>query len=217
MGIAPSRRGLLLAGAAALALTACGTLPGPGTTPQLYVLHPRLGAIADAPEAKWQLVVAVPEAPENLDSDRIALSQTALTMNYYADCAWTDRAPALIQGLLVEAFEKSGKMPAVGRDTEGLRADYLLQSDLRAFEARYDAPDAAPTVVVHLAVRLVNTEESQIVARLDSEHSVQAVANTVPAAVDAFNEALGAALEEIVGWVLRLPAPGAAAAESKAP
>ncbi|HEV2562546.1 MAG TPA: ABC-type transport auxiliary lipoprotein family protein [Rhizomicrobium sp.] len=187
----------------AFVLAACGAI-GPGPAPQLYVLKPQLGALADAPQVNWQLAVATPQAQDSLDSHRIALMQGPVTMDYYANAAWTDSAPLVVQGLLLEALEKSGKISGVSRDTEGLNADYVLQTDLKDFSAHYDVADGIPTVTVHIVAKLL-AKDRTIVASLDSNHTAQASANSVPAVVLAFDEALGASLEEIAGWALRAP------------
>lgn len=203
----PGRRELLLCGAAAVFLAGCSGMIGPGPAPQLYVLHPALGPIPGATDAAWQLAVAQPSAPHSLDTDRIALALTPETMDYYANSAWQDRAPAIVQRALLEGFENSGKIAAVARDTQGIRADYLLQTDLRSFEARYDTPDTAPAAVVDIAAKLLRTSDRNIVTSLQSRHTATAAANTVTAVVAAFDTALGGAVEEIVTWVLKAPPP----------
>lgn len=201
------RRGFLLWSAAAFFLSGCSGIIGPGPAPQLYVLHPALGPIPGVKNAAWQLAVAQPSAPQSLDTERIALELTSETMDYYAHSAWQDRAPVIVQRALLEGFENSGKIAAVARDTQGIRADYLLQTDLRSFEARYEAPDTAPDVVVDIAAKLLRTSDRAIVAALQSRHTAMAAANSVPAIVAAFDTALGGAVEEIVTWVLKAPPP----------
>lgn len=208
---APSRRGLLLAGAAALALGGCSGMIGPTAAPQLYVLRPKLGPLPDAQQANWQLTVAQPNAPLSLDTARIALQRSAETMDYYAHSAWQDRAPVLVRRALIEAFERSGKISAVARDTEGVRADYLLQSDLRAFEARYNSANGAPDVVVEIAAQLLRTPGRKIAATVRVRKTARASANSVPAVVAAFDQALAAAVEDIAVWALKAPAPSAGA------
>lgn len=192
-----------IAAAFVFALAACGAI-GPGPAPQLYVLSPQLHALDDAPQVSWQLVVAEPAAPDSLDSARIVLTR-GVTLDYYADSAWADRAPALIQGALVDAFDKSGKIAAVARDTEGVRGDYRLETALKDFSAHYDSENGIPTVTVRIVAKLVKGRE--IVATLDSVHTQQAGANSVPAVVEAFDSALSASLEEIAGWTLKTAPP----------
>src|SRR5436305_2765007 len=108
---ARTRRGILLGGVA-LTLSGCGgnLIGPPSPAPQIYVLHPEFAGVTDAPSVGWQLVVAAPVAPASLDVERIALERAPNVMDYYANAQWADRLPLVIQTLLVEAFEKSGKI-----------------------------------------------------------------------------------------------------------
>lgn len=204
---APDRRSFLLAGGAAFALAGCSSLIGPGPAPQLYVLRPALGPLADAPKVNWTLTVARPTAPLSLDTARIALQRSPETMDYYAQSAWQDRAPVLLQRALIAGFERSGKIAAVAGDAEGVRADYLLQTDLGSFEARYASPDGAPTVVVDITARLLRLSDRRIAATLRDRKTAQASANSVAAVVAAFDQATDAAVEAIVAWALAAPPP----------
>ena len=56
--------------------------------------------------------------------------------------AWTDNAPLMVQTLLIESFESTRSIIAVGREAVGLRPDYVLHTDLREFDATYD--DGSP-------------------------------------------------------------------------
>ncbi len=217
--IAPglTRRGLVVSGAA-LGLAGCtGNLIGPLPSPQLYAVHPAFRASPDAPNAGWQLVVSLPVAPGSLDTPRIALMQAPNVMDYYANAAWTDSVPALVQTLLVEAFEKSGRIAAVGRASQGIRADYILQTEIRDFEAYYAVRDAPPKVVVKLSASLTSAMTHEVIATLRPEQEVQTSANNLVAITAAFTQATGATIDEIVDWTLRVPVPARRTAEAAAP
>jgi cholesterol transport system auxiliary component len=204
----PTRRGFL-ASTGALALAGCsGNLIGPPPAPQLYVLHPDFTPLPTAPAVPWQLIVAVPVAPESFDTERIALTRAPNIMDYYANAQWTDRAPLLLQGLLVEAFEKSGKITAA-RESTGIRGDYILASEIHDFEAFYAVIDTPPKVQVRLSVSLLGALRHDVLATLQVQHEAQAAANDLPSVTAAFAEATGAAVEEIVNWTLHTPVPGA--------
>ena len=55
--------------------------------------------------------------------------------DYYALANWTDRAPLMVQGLVVESFENSGRIVAVGREAVGLKPDFVLKIEIREFQA----------------------------------------------------------------------------------
>lgn len=190
--------------APAILLGGCGSiLPAPGQPPQLYLLpgSPRLPA--NLPTASRQLLIELPAASGGIDTERIALSRSPVTLDYFANAAWTDHAPALVQAALVDAFETSGKIAGVSRDVTTLRADYILLSDLRRFEAVYGEGSSAPTVRVQLIVRLVRMPERIIIGEEAAARMAVAEANSMPPIVAAFDHALNATLSDVVAWTLR--------------
>lgn len=200
--LVPSRRRLLLLGGASLALSACGSIIGPTGDMQLYLLKPDMPKVP-GPSVTWGLTIGRPDAPQSLDTNRISISRSATTMDYYAGAVWTDRLTDLIRDLTVQAFEASGRIGAVAADSAGARADYDLDIVVRDFQARYDTPDGAPTAVVRLHVKLVSKLKQIIQGDFEVVHEAQASQNTIDAAVLAFDQAFSAALADIIGWTLR--------------
>ena len=193
-------RALLLG--AALGLAGCSALTS--APPSLYVLQPKTTYDTNLPTVGYQLVVTVPDAPQSLDSARIALARSPTTIDYFASSAWTDRAPVMVQDLLVESFENTRKIVSVGRDTSGLRADYVLLTDLRDFEARYyEGTNKPPQVRVRLTAKLIKMPEREIIGGLDAVKLADAEHNDIDSIVAAFGEATGNAMKMIVQWTLR--------------
>ncbi|HEX3432057.1 MAG TPA: ABC-type transport auxiliary lipoprotein family protein [Rhizomicrobium sp.] len=187
----------------AFAMTAgCGSLLGPSNPPpQIYRLSPEIASQPGGTSVPWQLAVARPDATQTLDTDRIALLRGPL-MDYYADAQWNDSAPRLVQSLLVEAFDSSGRVQAAARDSASLRADVTLASDLRDFEAQYDSANPAPLVVIDIEAKLLDAR-GQVIASVDSRQTARASQNNVASVVAAFDQAMAAALSQIVGWTLQ--------------
>lgn len=202
------RRALLLGGAA-LALAGCSDLIGPSSAPvQLYALKPPGGGAAGTgAKVPWHLSVGLPTSTDYLDRSRIALVQPDSSVDYFANSQWTDHLPMLVQEALIEAFENSGRIEGVAAESDGFKSDYILQTDIRDFEARYDQPDGIPTAVVRIEAKIAPTIGRSIVSSLPSSHQVQATQNSVGAAVQAMDAALGQALSEIVTWALSQPMP----------
>jgi cholesterol transport system auxiliary component len=196
----PSRRALVLAALAA-PLAAC-SLPGGGEPPQLYTLTPKSTFPDDLPRADWQLAVEMPIAAGGLDTSRIALQRTPVTLDFFARAAWTDTAPRMVQTLLIESFENTGKIVGVSRDSAALRPDYLLKIDLREFQAEYFDP-GHPKVHVRLSMRLVRMPERVILASFSHGEHVPAERGDLRAIAEAFDEALGRAMRRAVEWTLR--------------
>lgn len=202
------RRAALVA-FSATALSACGSLLGPTEAPpQIYILKPQFGPVNNAPATTWQIAVPAPNVPDALDTKRIAL-QRGQTMDYYANAAWTDQTGDLIQDMLVEGLEKSGKVKAVGPTSGGVRADLLIVTEVRDFTAHYSSENGVPDVVVDIVAKLITANHHDVVAMFDARREVQASANSIPAVVQAFNQASGQAVQDIVGWTLNNATPQA--------
>jgi cholesterol transport system auxiliary component len=203
-GLLARRDVLRLAALAPVVATSCtSSLLGGGVPPQLYVLSRKTSFAPDLPMVRRQLLVERPDASAELDTSRIALSNTPTTLDYFADAAWTDRGPAMVQQLLIESFEQSGKITAVSRDVAALRADYLLLSELRRFTALYNGANAPPTVFVRILVRLVKMPDRTIIGQQGAERRLVAPRNDMATIVETFDDALGGVMKDLVEWTLR--------------
>lgn len=194
---------LSLFGLGATLLPACG-LPALRTPPQLYTLTPKSTFDEQMPLVEWQLLVEPPAAAAGLDSLRIALQSTPFKLDYFADVAWTDRAPQMVQTLVVESFENSGRIVSVGRESIGLRANYVLKTELREFQAEYmeNGLNAPPDVRVRINAKLVVIPRRTIIAGDNFEATTTAADNTLDSIVLAFDDALGKVLRRMVEWTL---------------
>ena len=189
-----------------LALAGCSGLLGGGAPAHLYRLTPKSTYPPNLPHPSVQLLVDVPFAPAGLDNSRIALSRSPISIDYFADSEWTDRAPLLVQTAILQSFENSKAITALDRESVGLRADFILRTEIRHFEAVYDSSDGPPEVWVAINVRLVNPSSRDVVAQSVFERRQRASANDVPSIVSAFDEALGGVMKDIVVWTVANPA-----------
>jgi len=195
-----SRRTVLLA--LPPVLTSCGgVLGGSQPPPLLYTLTATRDFPAGMPKAKGQLLIEVPVTPGGLDTERIALMRSPVTLDYFANAAWTDRAPLMVQTLLVESFENSGRVDAIARESLALRADWILKPELRTFTAVYDGAEM-PTVRIRLALKLVRMPERGIVTERTIDAEERAAQNAIVPVVEAFDAALRRAMQEAVGWAV---------------
>jgi len=194
-----SRR--LVPSAFALALAGCSGLFG-GEPTHLYRLTPKSTYPPNLPHRSVQLLVDVPLAPAGVDNSRIALSRSPVSIDYFADSEWTDRTPLLVQTALLQSFENSKTITAIDRESVGLRADFVLRTEIRHFEAVYDSSDGPPEVWVAMIVRLVNPASRDVVAQTSFERRWRAAANEVPSIVSAFDEAIGGVMKDIVVWTV---------------
>ena len=192
----------LLAGGAGASLAGCGTVinAAAGNPPRLFRLSSKSTFPEDIPDVDWQLVVDTPSAPASINTNRIGLMETPYRFNYFAEASWVDRAPLMVQNLIIESFDNSDAIVGVGPASIGLRPNFSLQPELREFQAHQEGD----TQRVHVAinVRLVQMPERTIVAVEHFGREAVAPAGALDPVIDAFDEALGKVLKRLVVWTL---------------
>jgi cholesterol transport system auxiliary component len=187
-------------------LSGCASLLPTGDTPTtLYGLQApaEVPLVADRPG--WQLIVEEPLAERALDTDRIAIYSGPHALQYFPQARWTDRAPRLVQDLIVETFENAGLQMSATRQTVGVKANVALISDLRDFEARVTAPAAEgstvmPTVMIRLSTKLVSLDKRRVIDARTFTARGTAASDSVADVVAAMNVAAATVVSDIVVW-----------------
>ncbi len=191
-----------------LAATGCvSVLPGGKEPARLFTLSPKSTFAKQLPTTDRHLNVDMPSAGLALNTPKIALRRSAFALDYYARATWIDRAPSMVQTLLVESFDNTRKIVSVTRQPSAPRADYSLVTELREFQAEYDG-DGPPAVRVRIKARLVELPRRTIVAATSAERVERAEGADLDSIINAFDEALGRVMRRIVQWTLTaLPEP----------
>jgi cholesterol transport system auxiliary component len=200
---------MFLAGASAFVLTGCGKdLIGPPEASPIYVVKPVFPAGAGGgTKVPWALSILRPDVSSALDSERIALFQPDGTMDFYAKATYPDRLSPIVQHAILDGFEASGRIDAVATEEAALHADYNLSIEVKDFAAHYSTPDGVPGVTVSITCKLTTSHGRVIVGSFSTTQTGSASVNSVGAAVQALQQALGAAVKAIVDWALSFPMP----------
>ena len=187
------------------------------TTPvDLYLLTPKSTFSSSLPRLKQQIVVIEPTATAAVDTDRIAVQPNALEVQYLPGSRWVDRAPLIVQKLLIESYENSNRVSAVGSSTIGLRADYLIATDIREFQAIAPPLEVGGPLVVEvtLNIKVVDAYEDRIIGSRSFIEKAPAATDEPSDVISAFDEALGDAMRDAVEWSVRLMVKHAAVQSS---
>lgn len=193
---------ILLAIALTLPMIGCGGIL-PKKEP-LRIIAPQVHVAPDPEwtQVAWQLTVARPSANDMLDSRRMAVSPVPGQIQVYKGVSWSDSMPDIVQMAVVEAFEDSGKILAVGRQSSGLRTDYTLQMEMRDYQAVYHDPASPPEVTLTINAKLIDAISGRAVASRNFHQAVAASATSPTAVAQAFDNALSALVHDMVGWTL---------------
>src|SRR3546814_18435853 len=96
----------------------------------------------------------------------------------------------MIQTLMIESFENSRKIVSVGRESIGLRADFILKSELRELQAVY-YNGGLPEAWVSINAKLVQMPRRAIIASKSFDAKVTAEADPLQAVANASEASAG--------------------------
>ncbi|MEQ9143845.1 MAG: ABC-type transport auxiliary lipoprotein family protein [Parvibaculaceae bacterium] len=193
-----------LAGCAVLALglQACALATvGSQAAPDIYVLTtPEIDFGTERPRLSTQLVVDEPYAPAALNSNRIVYQPSEHEIRYFADARWSDRAPQMLQVLLVDALDRSGQFQAVGRKSVGMRSDYLLRLSILTFAAEKSG-EATEQVRILINAQLVRRFSDTIEASRRFEALAKPGSSKMIDIVNAFDAGTSAVFNDLSVWL----------------
>jgi cholesterol transport system auxiliary component len=195
-------RNILAAIVLVLPLVGCGDILPAKETPQVMTTQVHVDPDPAWPQVDWELSVGRPTSDEMLDSRRMVVIPEPGKIEVYQGVMWDDSVPDIVQDAIIHAFEDSGKIVAVGRQTAGLRTDYMLLLELRDDQAVYTTPSAPPEVTLVVNAKLIDYSTSRAVASRTFREVVPASGTAVPVVAQAFDTALSAFVRDLVGWVL---------------
>ncbi len=162
------------------------------TTPpdRIFALTPLTPAPLQ-PTKYPQITVSEPTALQVLDTERIANRANDLEFQYYSGAIWEDRAPAVLQYLLIASL-RNRLQTQVSADQLGSTGTSLT-SDLQDFQIE-PGNQIHVTLIVSFNGQTRNFEDRQTAA---SDRMVDLVT--------AFNQACHAILKDIVEWLKQSP------------
>ncbi len=180
----------------------CASVLDPGPAPTRVQLNPDMPArVAAAPFAK-QLVVALPVAGRDIDTDSIALIFNQREVRYLSGMRWTGTVPYIVQRGLMDALEASGGLKGVADEGAGISANVKLLCDVRQFALRYADEKAAPSAEFAASLKLVNLNNGLVLSAKNLDISVPAGGRDNAALIKAMEQALSQGLAQATPWVL---------------
>ncbi|MDJ0931233.1 ABC-type transport auxiliary lipoprotein family protein [Breoghania sp.] len=181
------------------AVSGCAAVTGGPAPRDIYTLGAPTDFAGKAHHSRAQLLIASPHTLAALDTDNIAVISDGIAMSYFGGAAWSDRVQRLLQSKMIEAFENSGGVRAVGQPGEGLLIDYQIVTDIRAFQL---AVDGRRTAQVAFSAKIINDRNGKVVASRTFRAEVRVSGDTVDDAVTAINSATNQCLVDLVTWTL---------------
>jgi len=176
----------LTAGACSTASLLDSELP----VPTHYVLAPLPPAASATQSAASQVDIAVgrPDVAPGLDTSRIAVLR-GRELDYYRGVQWGGNTLELVQSLLVQSLQDQQLFRSVTSEQARVAGAYMLDSDVRDFQAEYTDGSSAPTVRVTIVARIVRIADRALVATIPATATRVAAGNNMTAVAAAFEAA----------------------------
>ena len=186
---------------AALACALAGCVSsGPREAQRFYLLEDSAASGAKAEAARSATLLLAPAAVSSFyDTQSIAYSRAPGMRAYYVYHSWTEPPGPRIGELLAARLERSGAFRTVASVTSTVRGELVLSIYLA--ELYHDAAAAPGSARISLTAELTDPVRRALVARRSFSASAPAASYDAPGAVRAFNQALGALLDEVSAWV----------------
>jgi cholesterol transport system auxiliary component len=165
--------------------------------PQTYRLAPLAAEPPNAAPFDALLLVVRPNAAPGLDTERIALLHPDRRLDYYAASQWGAALPDVLQDVVVQSMQNTGRVRSVQRDLANFRSDFVLQLDVRAFQAEYE-DGGAPRVRVDLIATIGRVSDRRSVFTFAAGALEPAESNTMTAVTAAFDKAMQSATRTVL-------------------
>ena len=188
-------------------LAGCSGFKSSEAAVQTYLLHPALPAkLATAtPASDATLTVLLPSALPGLEGEHIALLQSGQRFDWYRNARWSGELPLLVQAEIIDALRAAGRFATVESEDAPFGSSYLLEVEIRHFEADYTA-GGLPVIRVELTGTLGKRVDRTVMLSYTASGQVTADADRLLSVTSAFQSALAQALNQLTQAV-QVPAP----------
>jgi cholesterol transport system auxiliary component len=183
------RRLCMIALLASLAACAGSLLSSKIPPATIYVLAAAPANGATSSVSNVDLAVAQPAVTPGLDTDRIAVLHEARRLDYYQEAQWGATLSQVTQALVIGTLQNQKLFRSVTSEQARVTANYLLDFEVRDFQAEYANDSSAPTIRVTLAGSLIRIKDRNLVGAWPASVTVTASANRMSAVVAAFESA----------------------------
>jgi cholesterol transport system auxiliary component len=200
----PSRRlGIFAAVTLTLCLTGCSTgslFDSETPTPVNYILAPVPPAAAATSSAasNIDLAIARPDVAPGLDSRRVAVLR-GRQLDYYRRTEWGGSVTEMVQTLLVASLDDQKLFRSVTSEQARVSSEYLLDVEVRDFQAEYAEGNSVPQIRVTFVGRLIRIADREIIGSVTATALRAATDNRMSEVAAAFEAAAQQVALEVAG------------------
>lgn len=169
-------------------------------TPTNYVLAsvPPAASAIQSRASTVDVAVARPDAQPGLDTRRIAVL-TGRQLDYFRRAEWGGSVTEVVQSLLVSSFDDQKLFRSVTAEQARVSSEYVLDIEVRDFQAEYAAEGAVPQVRVTMIGRVIRIADREMIASLAASSLQPSDSNRMGEVAAAFEAAAQKVALELAG------------------
>lgn len=188
MNQGPIHKGLLAAAVVMFCSACSGSLfDSELPVPMNYVIASAPpGSLTGVPTTKVDVAIGRPDLGPGLDTDRIAVLK-GRQLDYYRGARWGGRSVEIVQSMLVSSLNDQGLFRSVTAEQARVATDYMLDIEVRHFEADYAS--GSPEAHVMIIGRLIRIVDRKLVTTVTGEARAAANEERMTAVTQAFEVA----------------------------
>jgi cholesterol transport system auxiliary component len=194
---------VLLVAAFASLIAGCSTgslLDSELPVPTNYIIAPLPPAAGPTRSAASQVDIAIgrPDVAPGLDTSRIAVLR-GRQLDYFRSVQWGGNTLEVVQALLVSSLQDQQLFRSVTSEQARVAGAYMLDSEVRDFQAEYAGSTEAPTIRVTIVGRLIRIADRALVDTVPATATRVATDNRMTEIAAAFE----AAAQEVAQKIAR--------------
>jgi cholesterol transport system auxiliary component len=172
-------------------VTGCGSLlesNEPATVNYVLAPAPAADKPTESAAAAVDLSIGRPDVAPGLDTQRIAVLR-GRELDYYRGAQWGGRTAEVVQTLIVGSLQDQRMFRSVTPEQTRVSGEYMLDLEVRDFQAEYRDATAMPSVRVGLVGRLIRVADRQLLATVVASTTRPSRANRLSEVIAAFESA----------------------------
>lgn len=160
----------------------------PVATRYVIASVPAAAAPVSSASSQVDLSIGRPDVAPGLDTERIAVLR-GRELDYYRGTQWSGLVAEVVQTFLVSSLQDQQLFRSVTAEQARVSGDYLLDSEVRDFQAEYADGQAAPQARVTIIGRVIRIADRNMIETITATATVPAAVNRMTAVAAAFEVA----------------------------
>jgi cholesterol transport system auxiliary component len=168
----------------------------PASTKYVLATAPAAASAGSSVSSRKDISIGRPDVAPGLDTQRIAVLN-GRQLDYYRGATWGGSTNEMLQTFLVNSLEDQRLFRSVTAEQARVAGDYVLDIEVRDFQAEYSNEQQAPEVRVTIYGRVIRVADRELAGTVSASVQRRATDNRMGAVVAAFESAAQQAALEI--------------------